>query len=303
MTLSPVTLGTAQLTTQYGIANIGSDYDKETVFSVLKGAMDNGIFTWDTSPAYGNSEDLIGEYLRINRSQEVVICSKLPSVTKRFGKKLSSANIRKIISNDIDNSLYSLNRDNIDCYFIHDEQDILNYGNKLVSLLDERRKEGKIGKIGISVYSPKIASMALKNKKLKLIQLPCNLFDRRFDDQIKEASINDTQILARSVFLQGLFFLNQQQYTEKFPDISNSIELLNEISKNRNISIREMAFSYVSSFVGISSMVLGVDNLDQLLENSELISRSNMSEDLKEELDSAFINIPTSVLDPSNWVV
>ena len=63
MNITPITLGTAQLTMPYGIANSNNNISKESAFSLLENALENGINTWDTSPPYGKSEEIIGDYL------------------------------------------------------------------------------------------------------------------------------------------------------------------------------------------------------------------------------------------------
>ena len=66
MNITPITLGTAQLTMPYGIANSNNNISKESAFSLLENALENGINTWDTSPTYGKSEEIIGDYLKNN---------------------------------------------------------------------------------------------------------------------------------------------------------------------------------------------------------------------------------------------
>lgn len=60
--ISRLTLGTVQIGTTYGIDSLGKPSNVEAN-SILKYALDNGINVIDTSPDYGDSEQIIGNFL------------------------------------------------------------------------------------------------------------------------------------------------------------------------------------------------------------------------------------------------
>lgn len=301
MNISPITLGTAQLTIPYGIVNHSSKLSKQSAFMLLENALQNGISTWDTSPAYGQSERIIGDYLNKNTAANVIICSKLPSIVKQYGKKIRTKTLNNIVSENIDLSLRALRREKIDCYYIHDEQDFITFGSELMHSLTECINKGKIDNIGISVYSPKIATLALQKKEINLIQLPLNIFDRRFEMHIKEASTKNVEIFVRSVYLQGLFFIAPSICRKKVPLAFQPLKKLLEISINYELSIAEIAFAYVRSINGITTMVLGMENLQQLYKNVGLLDAPKLPIELTNEINRAFSDIPTEVLNPSRW--
>jgi len=301
MNITPITLGTAQLTMPYGIANSRSNVSKESAFSLLENALANGINTWDTSPTYGRSEKIIGDFLKINNQPEVIICSKLPSIIKQYGKNITKDAIKNIVSKKIDKSLSSLQREKIEYYLIHDEQDFITFGSELVYALTECIADGRIDAIGISVYSPKIASIAFQEKKIKLIQLPLNVFDRRFERHIIEASAKDIKVFIRSVYLKGLFFLSLEICKKIIPLAHAPLKRLLQITHDYNLSITEIAFGYVRYTNGIKSMVLGMENFQQLNENVSLLDAPKMPAELINKINNQFRNIPIEVLDPSRW--
>ena len=301
MNITPITLGTAQLTMPYGIANSNNNISKESAFSLLENALENGINTWDTSPTYGKSEEIIGDYLKNNNQPEVIICSKLPSIIKRYGENLTKEAIKNIVSKNIDTSLSSLQREKIEYYLIHDEQDFNVFGSELVYALAECIEDGKIDAIGISVYSPKIATIAVREKKIKLIQLPLNVFDHRFERHISEASFNNLKVIVRSVYLQGLFFLSLDMCKKKIPLAHAPLNRLLQITSDYNLSIAEIAFKYVRSTKGIISMVIGMENSQQLNENVTLLDTQKLPIELINEINNTFRDIPIEVLDPSRW--
>ena len=62
--ISEITLGTAQLGFNYGIANKTGKPSIIIANEILKSALKYGINTFDTSPVYGKSEQIIGSFLK-----------------------------------------------------------------------------------------------------------------------------------------------------------------------------------------------------------------------------------------------
>ena len=65
-----LSLGTVQLGLNYGISNTGGKPSLETAFNILDGAMKNGINTLDTAAGYGDSEEVIGKWLKTKPESE-----------------------------------------------------------------------------------------------------------------------------------------------------------------------------------------------------------------------------------------
>ena len=62
--LSQLMLGTVQFGMQYGIANRQGRPSYETVREILAVAFEGGVNCLDTAAAYGESEELIGRFLK-----------------------------------------------------------------------------------------------------------------------------------------------------------------------------------------------------------------------------------------------
>ena len=62
--LSAMTIGTVQLGMNYGIANNAGKPDEEKAFSILRAALEGGVTSLDTARGYGNSEEVIGRFLK-----------------------------------------------------------------------------------------------------------------------------------------------------------------------------------------------------------------------------------------------
>ena len=75
--LSVLSLGTVQLGLNYGISNADGKPSQQTANAILDCAMARGINTLDTAGAYGDSEVVIGSWLRtVERSKRPFIVTK-----------------------------------------------------------------------------------------------------------------------------------------------------------------------------------------------------------------------------------
>ena len=59
-------LGTATFGTSYGVANKGIKLKRQTVREIIETAQSLGINDFDTAPAYGGAEILLGAFLTHN---------------------------------------------------------------------------------------------------------------------------------------------------------------------------------------------------------------------------------------------
>ena len=71
-----------------GCHKLYGSFEKESSFQITSTALDNNINYFDTAPRYGDSEVLLGEFLKGNH--EVLISSKvgLDSLNYHFYKKI-----------------------------------------------------------------------------------------------------------------------------------------------------------------------------------------------------------------------
>ena len=67
---------------------------------ILDYAYEKGLDFLDTAPVYGNSEKLIGDYLKKNQNKEFKIITKISShkesLTKQFLKSLQNMRVEKV---------------------------------------------------------------------------------------------------------------------------------------------------------------------------------------------------------------
>jgi len=154
--VSPVGLGTVKLGRSLGVKYPESfviPNDREAK-SLLAKAAELGINLLDTAPAYGNSEERLGELLRSQRDQWV-ICTKageeFDGATGESTYDFSPSHLRT----SVERSLQRLGTDYLDLVLIHsdgrDEFIVRECG--ALDTLNELKREGKIRATGMSSKS------------------------------------------------------------------------------------------------------------------------------------------------------
>lgn len=280
-----ITLGTVQFGIQYGISNtygVPPDSELESIFSV---ASELGIKQLDTAKAYGNSEERIGQ---LSKSKFDII-TKFPNVDSKEDLELA-----------LSESLQKLNVSSIYGYLAHNA-DVLIQNPSLWKVLLEAKKEGKIKKIGYSLYTPKQLEQLLDlNCIPDLVQLPYSILDRKFEKQLSILKQLGTEVHVRSVFLQGLYFMNPNKLPEKLQPLQDSLVELKNLCIENNVSVGEVALNYVISNPNIDKLVIGIETAEQLRENINLVTNWKSNKILFSKIEAIEIK-DKSLLNPVNW--
>ena len=304
MKISRITLGTAQLGMQYGIANITGKPDFNTAIKILKFAWENGITSIDTSPAYGDIEKIIGSFIKselMDNSENPFIISKLAFQIDK--KDLSYDYIYNEIKQSINQSLLDLKIEKIPIYMLHRPSDIYIKKGLIIECLDQIKNEGLIDKIGISIYNLEDIKNALKFKEINAIQVPSNIFDQRLlkSGIFKELKEKSYTIFARSIFLQGLFFLPFEEIPSYLDFAKEPLQRLHKILDDFNLDIVKACLLFVRAFPEIDSLVLGAENITQIKKNLEVLEEKPLSKEFIEKIMEEFSDIPENLVNPSLW--
>lgn len=284
-----IALGTAQFGLDYGINNKTGQVTESEIKNILELAKNNGIFFIDTAYLYGNSEARLGGAIEEDGTVFNII-SKLP--------KCSRDEVRDYFFE----SLKRLNINTIYGYLYHNFKTFLDDKSTFTELL-KLKEEEKVMKIGFSLYYPiEIEILFNENIPFDLLQVPYNLLDRRFEQYFSELKNRGIEIHVRSVFLQGLFFIDHNELSNKLLAFKNFLIRFNEFANINNLHLDEIALGFALSNSFIDKIVVGIDNVEQLsrltaieknIPSLEMFSRIN--EIISEE------KIPEELLIPSNW--
>lgn len=143
--IKKLALGTAQFGLPYGISNKNGQVSQYDASQILIKAKSVGIGVLDTAIAYGDSERILGK-CDLN---DFKIITKLPDF-KEDKKELGTWFERQLST-----SFSRLDVKNIDGLLLHrPEQLFTEHGDYLYALLQEAKADGKINRIGLSLYDP-----------------------------------------------------------------------------------------------------------------------------------------------------
>ena len=275
--MSKLVLGTVQFGLQYGVNSAGRP-SEEAVKGILAEATKGGITTLDTSSAYGNSEEILGECATPDEGFKIV--SKYPKGETPVGEMFNGSLNRLKVK-----SLYG--------YLLH-HFEVYKNNPKVWDEFVALKEAGKVQKIGFSLYSPEELQFILDNKSpFDLIQVPFNIFDKKFLPLMKEVHERGVEVHVRSTFLQGLFFKDRNALPEKLQPMEKYLLQLDEFSKKSGLSISEIALNYNLQNPYIDGVLIGVDNVEQL--------KTNLSSVKDTPIDIEIEVKEQELLNPVNW--
>ncbi len=275
-------LGTVQLGLAYGIKNKTGKPETDESSRMLRYAYENGIDTFDTAAAYGDSETRIGTFIKENHLQNKI---KIVSKGKCTKEK-----------NTVDESLRNLNVDCIDYYLLHDVRDL----SESYDTLCLYKEEGKIKKIGVSVYDATQIEQCLLYDDIAVIQVPFNMVDNRLlrTGMLEKMKQKGIEVHARSIYLQGLLLMEEQDIPSHLSDVKPYIKRLDAIAHEVLLTRKQLLFSYAMGNELIDKVFVGCDNMAQLQENLDMCEIELMHADMQKQ----FADVPEKILNPSMWV-
>lgn len=291
--ITPITLGTVQLGQAYGVANqYGMPHDDEAM-AVLDAAWNGGVHSFDTARVYGQAEARIGTWIAARGHR--------PYLVTKIGKLIDDFSCGNVIQANLNQSMAELNVDFLDGLMMHSAADLFRPG--VIDCLNQLIADGKIGEFGISAYHPEDVDRALEAPGLATVQIPFNLFDRRMEKSgtIARCKAAGVTVFARSLFLQGLFFLDPETLPEHLVEAAEPLRQLHALAHKMSRTVTEVALVAVRDTPGVSSMVVGAERAEQIREILALSAAPPLSEDMRETVFHIGAHLPERIYHPGLW--
>lgn len=282
-------LGTAQLGMEYGINSEGKPNYQESI-SILNNAHSMGVNFFDTASLYGNSEQIIGEFLKEAKlEKEISIITKAQNTNK------------KTIFESVKDSLYKLQIDYVNGYMLHEAKDM--YDTITIENMKDIKSKGFVKNLGVSIYETEDAIYASEQNWIDYIQIPYNIFDQKlnYTDFFLNTNRNNKKIFARSPFLQGLLLMKTEEVIIKLPFAQKESETFNKIINKYSSTNLEAAIQFVKANDQIDYLVFGVDNSKQLSSIIDNFNQCLVNTDMIKELIEAFRNVDNRIIMPNLW--
>lgn len=299
LNISTLSLGTVQLGMNYGINNSSGKPDAETSNAILDLAMENGINVLDTAGAYGDSELVIGKWLK-----QVPAIKRPFIVTKVTGFTPGSyAAVKEFLQQKVAMSKERLGMEQLDMLMIHNFDEYLRDEDNIRQAMEALKADGDIRFTGASAYAHHDYGKIVETG-FDATQIPVNLFDwtQIENGGMEKLELSGMIVFVRSVFLQGLVFMDPELLPEKMEFARDTLVKFRYLCKKYDLTPATLALSYASSLSGVTSLVLGCETPRQVQENVDLFSRCvTLSPQQLQEIRSCFIDTPSRVTNPSLW--
>lgn len=297
-----IILGGAQLGMKYGVSN-QNKFSISNAKNIIEKAIAFGFREFDTAPVYGISEQIISKYLNSSKKTNFLVNTKLHLKKKSFYEE-SQDKLKTDIFKSINNSLKSLNTRKINIIFFHDFEVFFRFNRLIREVVDEIKSNDLASKIGVSVYDPSEANFVIKADFIDVIQIPFNLLDYRWEEQLylDLLSKNKIELHARSIFLQGLLLSNNIE-NFKYKNINQSInvEVDSIVRKFNRKNKLDLLLSYVMSNRIIDKIVVGFDNALQISNFMKEVNNPMFKNTELDHLKKIISRYDSNILDPRNW--
>jgi aryl-alcohol dehydrogenase-like predicted oxidoreductase len=254
-------LGTAKFdSSSYGLSSNNEDRNLEDIFHQCKLI---NINNFDTSPRYGNAEEMLGKFIDKYNIKHNFISTKIDNLKEK------DINSEDIIKNSVLNSLNLIKIEKLDLVYLH-QNDLGIISDKFILKgLEKLKSENLIGEIGASIYTLEELDFVLKCDVFDWIQIPMNVLDTFFYNYILNSKYKK-KIAARSIFLQGLIpNYNKISKINYENEIRESLNILKTIVEKTGLSYISVIVSYIFSLEKLSMIILGTSSCQNIKNNYE----------------------------------
>lgn len=299
--LSLFSLGTVQLGMTYGLGENRGVPSEEKAFQILDRAIELGVNNLDTANNYGDSEKVIGKWLQKRHSEG----QDTPWIVTKIGPlKHGSYDILR------DDMLYqtemcqkNLGMDTLDCLMLHNFEDYEQDPDYVRKIMEELKRQQACRYHAISAYS-RHDYRVIAESGFDATQIPMNVFDwtQMESGGMEALEKSGMMVFVRSVFLQGLVFHTPEDLDPRMDFCRPYLRKYLDLCEKYGLSPAVLALSFVLSVPGVTTAVLGCDNVGQLENNCALFEQTvQLTAEQLEELHEAFRGIDPRVINPGVW--
>lgn len=282
-------LGTVQFGLPYGIAGREQPVPEDEVRSILECAWERGVRVLDTAAAYGDIEERLR---RLCGPVPFQIISKIPAVPSELAPAAAASWARA----QAERSRHRLDGLLIGMMF-HRAEDLLGErGLAIWNAVSEWTDSAGL-RLGVSCYDARTCLSLSRSFCISLAQLPGNVFDQGIATELPLA-VPGLEIYLRSVFLQGLLLMSRADGETRLPIAAEALDRWHDWCLERGLSQLSAALAVGKSFSAVSSILVGVDSLQQFVD----IADAWDAVDARDASDASTLAVQSpDIIDPRYW--
>lgn len=287
--------------------NFGAIDDFQKCKSIIHTAFDNGITHFDLAnnygPPRGAAEETFGKILKQDLHSyrdEMIISSK--AGWGMWSGPYGDLGSKKYLVASLDQSLKRMGVDYVDIFY-HHRPDPETPLEETMRTLDLMVRQGKALYVGISSYSAEQTQVAVDvlnslGTPLLIHQPKYSLLERWVENGLLDVlEKNGVGCITFSSLAQGILtnkYLNGIPADSRAgsgrgngaleaksitPEVLNKVKQLNEIAKQRNQSMAQMALAWVLKDKRITSVIIGASKSEQVLDSIQSLKNTSFTED------------------------
>ncbi len=286
--------------------------DQAGAAALVKHALDCGINYIDTAPMYGNSEEQLGEALRVLASgsakhaclDSLVLSTKLGARPEPFDAKNKDA-----LFESFRESLRLLGRSRVELLIIHEPDRPGQYDwwddfdravGPVMEVVDELKQQGKIGYVGLGGTTAYEMPRLINTGKFDVVLTAFNysLLWREAEIEVLPAAKNHGMgIIIGSPLQQGALARRfDEEVNAGAPWLSSprrkQFKALYELLEEIGMPIVECAMRFVISNPDVHTVLTGSRSPAELDANVEAIARGPLPQDVLKRLDEIAAMVP-----------
>lgn len=285
----------------WGMAGWTQSDDEQSAKS-LDLAVEKGVNFFDTAWGYGegHSEELLGNLIRRHPKTKLYAASKIPPKNFQWPAKPEYTFEESYPTSHIveytEKTLENLGMERIDLMQFHTWDDGWSHRDEWQRAIEDLKRDGKIGAMGISVnrWEPENGIKALKTGLIDAVQVIYNIFDQNPEDKLFPLCEEmDIAIIARVPFDEGTLTGNLTKETT-FPkgdwrgtyfvpeNLNSSVEHANALRPliPEGMTMAEMALRFILANSIVGTTIPGMRKQRNVLANTATSDGEGLSAEL-----------------------
>jgi len=282
----------------FGALAIGSagygDVTRDDALAALETYVNSGGTFIDTARDYGKSEEILGEFIRTHKVRDrLFICSKSGS--------LSEEEIRR----DLDRSLAALGIDCIDLHYLHNPPGDPAEMDRVLTVFDALKREGKIRGVGASIKGPNVTAATqdlcrqyIATRKIDAIQIIYSVLRQGNRSVFEEAQSAGVAVVGRTVLENGYLtgnYLPGHCFAEgdhrrrwgraELDRILQEVVSLEKMPCRKSFdNLTQLAIRFAYEETGLTNVIVGARSARQVGANLAAATKSDLPCDWSHEL-------------------
>jgi aryl-alcohol dehydrogenase-like predicted oxidoreductase len=293
--VSRLTLGTVELGMAYGLGASGTAAPPTAreADRLVRTAVEHGVNLFDTAPAYGESERVLGRILSGLDHDKLRVATKIGP--------FDTAITADAIGHSLERSRRHLRRERLDLVQIHNATAAQLHDSPLMEILVRNREKGAIGAIGASVYGEEAALSATAHPEIATLQIAYNLLDQRMSDKVlPEAARRGVAVMGRSTFLKGVLTARRDFLPDRLNALKALAEHADRWARAHDLDLAEAALRFCLADQALCCVLVGVSSAQELLAALTVTARGPLPPAVQAAA-TTLAEPDTALIDPRFW--